>query len=96
MTLKTEPYDSAEFLTSGEAIAEYLTAAFESEDSAHIAHAIGVVARAKGMTDLAREAGVSRTSLYRALSAQGRPELPTLLAVLKAVGVRLTAVERAA
>lgn len=90
---QTTPYDSAAVLDTPEAIGEYLTAAFETSDPALIAHALGVVAKARGMSELARETGLSRQSLYRALSAEGRPELPTLVKVMKAFGVRLAAVD---
>ncbi|HEY3889243.1 MAG TPA: addiction module antidote protein [Caulobacteraceae bacterium] len=93
MSEKTLPYDSAAVLDTPQAIGEYLTVAFETSDSALIAHALGVVAKARGMSELARETGLSRQSLYRALSADGRPELPTLVKVMKAFGVRLAAVE---
>jgi len=92
MTLKTIPFDAAEFLDTPEAITEYLAAAFEANDPAIIADAIGVAARAHGMTRLAKDADLSRQALYRALSANGRPELPTLVKVLTALGVRLAPV----
>jgi len=85
------PYDSAEYLDTEEAIVAYLSESFASNDPAEIAEAIGTVARARGMTVVARQAGVSRESLYRALSRQGNPELSTMMGVLKACGVRLTA-----
>lgn len=91
MAIKTTPYDSAEYLDSDEAIAAYLDEALESADPAHIAHALGVVARAKGMSEIARAAGVSREHLYRALKDTGNPELATILRVLKALGLRLSA-----
>lgn len=84
-------YDSAEFLSSDEAIAEYLAAAIEEGDAALFRRALGVVARARGMTQIARETGLSRESLYRALSDDGNPSLDTALRVLKALNVRLTA-----
>ncbi len=92
MILKTIPFDPSEYLDTSEAVAEYLTAAFESADPAVIADAIGVAARAHGMTRLAKDADLSRQALYRALSANGRPELPTLVKVLAALGVRLAPV----
>jgi probable addiction module antidote protein len=84
-------FDAAEYLDTGEAIAAYLSESFASNDPAEIAEAIGTVARARGMTEVARQAGVSRESLYRALSRHGNPELSTMMGVLKACGVRLTA-----
>ena len=84
-------YDPAVALDSDEAIAVFLSDALESGDSAYIAKAFGVVARAKGMTELARETGLSREQLYRSFSEHGNPTLKTLLAVTRALGVDLTA-----
>jgi probable addiction module antidote protein len=89
--LKTKPFDLAEYLDDPEAIAAYVTDALEGEDPAFIADALGVVARARGMSEIASEAGVSRESLYRALSAGGNPEFATVLRVVRALGLRLTA-----
>jgi probable addiction module antidote protein len=91
MALETIPYDSADFLDSPEAIAAYIEAAFEDGEPALITHALGVVARAKGMSQLARDAGVTREALYKALTAGGDPKLSTFVGVLKALGMRLTA-----
>ena len=88
---KTRPYDSAEYLDNPEAIAEYLTAALETADAAFIAKAIGTAARACGMSQIARDAGLSRENLYRSLNGQTRTELDTVVRVLQALGVRLTA-----
>lgn len=85
------PYDPAEDLGSDQAVAAYMAAAFETGDAAYIAHAIGVVARARGMTEIARETGLSREQLYRSFSRTGNPTLKTLLAVMRAVGVDVTA-----
>jgi probable addiction module antidote protein len=90
MALKTEPYDSADFLNDDEAVAEYIEAALEENDPKFIAKALGVVARAKGMSEIARETGLSRESLYKALSAEGNPEFATVLAVLRALKLRLS------
>ena len=89
MTVQTRPFDPAEFLDTPEAIAEYLTAAFESDDHAVIADALGVAAKARGMTQLAKDTGLARPALYRALSADGHPEFETVLKVLRALGVTL-------
>jgi probable addiction module antidote protein len=89
---KTKPFDPAEYLDDSESIAAYLTDALESGDPAFIADALGVVARARGMSEVAREAGVSRESLYRALSADGNPEFATVLRVLQALGLQLAAI----
>jgi probable addiction module antidote protein len=85
------PFDAAEFLTDAETIAAYLDEAFASSDPAEIAEAIGTVARALGMSKIARNAKVSRESLYRALSRTGNPELSTIIGVLRACGVTLAA-----
>ena len=87
----TRPYDSARYLDTPEAQAEYLTAAFETDDPGFIAEAIGTVARARGMTQIAKDSGLSRESLYRALSSGGNPELGTVMRVLQAMGLRLSA-----
>jgi probable addiction module antidote protein len=91
MTLKTRAWDAAEHLDTPEAIAAYLEAAFEDGDPKLISAALGDVARANSMTSLARETGLSRESLYRALSGDGNPEFSTVLKVLHALGVRLEA-----
>ena len=91
MALKTTAWDAAEHLDSEEAILAYLDAAMEDGDPAVITAALGDVARARGMSQVARDAGMSRESLYRALSAEGNPEFATVLRVMKALGVRLTA-----
>ncbi|TSD90113.1 putative addiction module antidote protein [Mycobacterium sp. KBS0706] len=87
----TRPYDSARYLDTPDTQAEYLTAAFETGDPGFIAEAIGTVARARGMTQIARDAGLSRESLYRTLSSGGNPELGTVMRVLQAMGLRLAA-----
>lgn len=89
---KTKPFDPAEYLDDSESIAAYLTDALESGDPAFIADALGVVARARGMSEVARDAGVSRESLYRALSTDGNPEFATVLRVVRALGLQLSAV----
>ncbi len=91
MTTETAPWDSAEFLDTPESIAAYLEAAFEDGDPTVITHAMGVVGRANGMTQLAKEAGVTREALHKALSAEGDPKLSTFLGVLKALGLKLKA-----
>ena len=91
MSDKILDYDPAAALQSEEAIAVFLADALETGDSAYIARAMGVVARAKGMSELARETGLSREQLYRSFSEQGNPTLKTMLAVMRALGVELTA-----
>lgn len=90
---KTTPYDVAEHLRSPEEMAAYLDAWLEEapHDPAGIARALGDIARAKGMSVVAKEAGLSRESLYRALSARGNPSFATVLKVAKALGLRLHA-----
>ena len=90
MALKTTQWDPSEYLSSTKAIAAYLEAAFEDGDPALIAAALGDVARAMGMTDLANRAGVTREALYKALSPTGDPRLSTFLGVIKALGLKLT------
>jgi probable addiction module antidote protein len=90
MALKTTPFDAARYLTTPEAQAEFLTAAFESDDAGHIADAIGIVARAHGMSAVARGAGITREALYKSLSEDGDPRLSTLLGVMRALGFTLT------
>lgn len=89
--IKTFPYDPAEDLVSKEGIALFLRDAFETADPAYIANAFGVVARAKGMTELARETGLSREQLYRSFSEEGNPTLKTMLAVMNALGIEMSA-----
>lgn len=84
-------YDPAEDLASDEAIATFMAEAFASGDSGYIAHALGVVARAKGMAQIAGQTGLSREQLYRSFSQTGNPTLKTTLAVMKALGIELTA-----
>jgi probable addiction module antidote protein len=91
MAQKLTAYDPAEDLASDEAVALFMAAAFETEDASYIAHALGVVARAKGMAQIASETGLSREQLYRSFSANGNPTLKTTMAVMKALGVGLTA-----
>jgi probable addiction module antidote protein len=84
-------YDPAEDLGSDEAIAIFMAEAFQTNDAGYIAHALGVVARAKGMAQIAGQTGLSREQLYRSFSEKGNPTLKTTLAVMKALGIELTA-----
>ena len=90
MAHSTSTWDPAEFLTSDEAVAAYLEAAFEDGDPKMIAVALGDIAKAKGMSAIAREAGVTREALYKSLSDRGDPKLSTLIGVMKALGLRFT------
>jgi len=83
-------FDPADYLVNPEAIAEFMSDALETGDAAYIAKAMGVVARAKGMTELSRETGLSREQLYRSFSEHGNPTLKTLLAVMNALGIEMT------
>ena len=91
--VKTRPWDAAAYLRTDEEIAAYLDAVLEEagDDPKVIAHALGVIARARGMSQLARDTGVKRESLYRALSAEGNPEFATIWKVIRALGIRLHA-----
>ena len=91
--MKTEikPFDAALYLDTPEAQAEVLNDALETGDAAYIANALGVIARARGMTQVARETGVTREALYKSLSLDGDPKLTTLLGVLKSLGFTLSA-----
>ena len=86
---KTIPWDSTAHLRTDKDIANYLEAVFENGDPALITHALGVVARAKGMSQIAQAAGLGRESLYKALSPDGNPEFATVLKVMRALGLRL-------
>lgn len=88
----TRKWDPIEGLDTPESIALYLEAAFEDGDPQLISAAIGDAARAFGMTELARETGLAREALYRALSDEGNPEFTTVLKVLEALGLRLAPV----
>lgn len=88
---ETTVWDPANHLTSVEDMAAYLEAALEDGDAKLVAAALGDIARAQGMTQIAREAGLGRESLYKALSSSGNPELGTVLKVISALGLQLHA-----
>ena len=88
---KTRAWDPAEHLITDEDMAAYLEAALQEGDSALIAAALGDIARAKGMSQIARDTGLGRESLYKALSADGNPEFATVMKVISALGLRLHA-----
>jgi probable addiction module antidote protein len=90
MSLATRPWDVTEHLDSEGAIAAYLDAVFEDGDNALMKAAIGDVARARGMTEIAAKAGITRAGLYKALSENGNPSFATIASVMKALGVRLS------
>ncbi len=88
---KTRPWDAADYLQSEEDMAAYLEAALEEDDPALFTAALGDIARAKGMTRIARQAGMGRESLYKALSPEGNPEFATVIKVLRSLGIKLHA-----
>jgi len=90
-TLQTIKWDASEFLKTEEDIAAYLALAFEEGDPEMIALAIGHVAKARGMTEIAKKAGVSREQLYRSFRKGGDPKLTTLVGVMNSLGMELTA-----
>lgn len=96
MAIETSDYDVADYLTSEERIVAYLELAFEEGDPRTIAAALGNVARAKGMTQLAKETGITREALYRALGAEGNPTLATFTSVLDALGLKMRIDRKAA
>ena len=91
--LHTSPYDVAEHLRTPEEMAAYLQATIDEagNDAAFIARALGDIARARGMTQIARETGLSRESLYKGLSGDRNPDFSTILKVIAALGLRLQA-----
>lgn len=97
MALKTTPWDSAEYLKSEADITAYLDACFEEagDDPAFLTHALGVAARARNMSQLARDSGLTREGLYKALSAEGNPSFGTVLKVADAMGYRFALVSKA-
>jgi probable addiction module antidote protein len=84
-------YDTAEYLKTDEDVAAYFDAVLEENDPQLIVHALGVIARAKGMSQIARDTGLVRESLYRSLSNAGNPEFSTVLKVIRALGLQLHA-----
>ena len=91
MAEKLTTYDPALALVDDEELAVFMADALETGDAGYVAHALGSVARAKGMTRIARDTGLSREQLYRSFSEAGNPTLKTTLAVMKALGIDLTA-----
>lgn len=89
-TSKLTKWDSAEYLKTEKDIMSYIEACLEENDPQLIPHALGVVARAKGMSQLARDTGISREGLYKALSDQGNPEFSTVMKVFKGLGLKLS------
>mgnify|MGYP002779874576 CR=1 FL=1 len=90
MALKTTAFDAADFLDNDESVAAYLTSILEENDPGLLASALGDVARARGMSDIAKAAGLSRESLYKALRPEADPRFDTISRVMTALGVKLT------
>jgi probable addiction module antidote protein len=88
---KLLPFDAARYLTDDEAIAEYITAVLDTEDTELFLLALSDVARAKGMAQVAKDAGLGRESLYKALAPGAKPRLETILKVARALGVKFSA-----
>ncbi|HMD67374.1 MAG TPA: addiction module antidote protein [Chitinivibrionales bacterium] len=89
--LKTRIFDASEYLTSEKDMASYLEAAFADGDPRLVTEALGAIAKARGMAQIARATGLRRESLYKALCTEGNPEFSTILKVVKALGIRLHA-----
>jgi probable addiction module antidote protein len=90
MTIKTRPFDVAEYLETSEDIKHFLQAAAEDGTPEEFIHALNTAARAKGMSEIAKQAGVTRASLYKSLSDGGNPRFDTIYKVTKALGCRIS------
>ncbi len=88
--IKTRPFDMANYLRDEQDVAEYLSQVLQDGDPTELASALGSIARARGMTQLAKDTGLSRESLYRSLSGERAPNSDTLFKVLKALGLQLS------
>lgn len=91
MTLKTLPFDAADAFDTPQSQAELLAEALESGQMESVIAALNIITRAKGMTSMAKETGLSREALYRATGPQGNPTLSTLMAIVKSAGLKLSA-----
>ena len=89
--LGVKPFDAADYLQSQEDMEQYFDACLQEGDPALVQHALGAIARARGMVQLAKDTGLSREGLYRSLSAEGNPEFATIMKVTKALGLSLHA-----
>jgi len=89
-TIKTRPFDMANYLTNAEEVTEYLRQVLEDGDPVELGAALGDIARARGMSQLARDTGLSRESLYKSLSGERAPNSDTLFKVMRALGFQLT------
>ncbi len=90
-TRKLLPFDAARYLTDDDAVAEYMNAVLETGNSDHLLLALGDIARARGMAQVAKDTGLGRESLYKALAPGAKPRFDTVLKVARALGVKLTA-----
>jgi len=88
-TTKTTPFDAAKYIDTPEAVAAFLEDALATGDAGYVAHALGVIARSRGMTAVAEKAGLGRESLYKGLREGGNPQLETVLKIVTALGLRL-------
>lgn len=95
MAIETTAWDATAYLKTDDDIAEYLAAAFETGDVGDVTHALATIARARGMTETAKSAGLARGSLYKAIGEGANPTLSTLLSVLNAMNVTLSAKPKA-
>jgi probable addiction module antidote protein len=91
MALKTLPFDAADAIDTPEAQAELLAEALASGDAKVVTAALGIIARSKGMSQMARDAGISREAIYRATGPDGNPTLSTLMAIVRSAGLKLSA-----
>ena len=89
--IRTRPFDAAEYLETEEDMAAYLEAALETNEVESVVQALGTIARVRGMAQIAKDTGLRRESLYKALSPEGNPEFATVLKVVRALGIRLHA-----
>lgn len=94
MGTEISAYDLAEGIRDREDLLLFLTLAFDTTEASDIAHALGIAARSEGMTEIARQTGLSRETLYRSLTENGNPTLKSVLSILDAMGLRLSVVEK--
>ena len=92
MSIKTQPFDIAEHLETDEDVWEFLAEVLATGTTSDFIHALNTAARAKGMTEVAKQAGVTRASLYKSLSAEGNPRFETINKIVEALGGRLSVV----
>ena len=95
MNVKTSPFDVAQYIDTPEAEAELLRDAFETCDAGYVAHALGIIARARGLAQIARQCGMERDELFRALSSEASPRMEALVRVAEAMGVDVSSIPSA-